>query len=369
MTNVDRVRDQILQRLTNAVSLGDGVLRGTRVYQDNVFATTYVDLSDDIVERSRDLARFQERLLGESFFEGEGTQRWNSYLYLWAGPRSTRDADFQEAKSRIERDRHYARKFVLTEEDLLSRIDDISRSRPTTVVSQNPVTVWSGHLRQSCLEILLEQRPRAQMIRQIESGEAFVMATSPTHTENYRKNDPLGSGMLRALRVSSFRSRCLSGPFIFGDINLITGPNGSGKTSLLELIEALYCGRIRRDPSATCIGITATLEMPDGKPKEVTGATDAATIKARNRAWYGRSDHLASMISEGFTRFNFLDTDAAFRLANDTKVEKIQDDLSRLLVGSEASALWGYLAKLYDDVSTSLRFQDQRLAPLNRQKD
>ncbi|MGH9421469.1 MAG: ABC-three component system middle component 1, partial [Thermoanaerobaculia bacterium] len=108
---------------------------------------------------SRNLAKFQEELLGESFFEGEGNQRWNSYLYFWAGPKSTKDADFQVAKAKIEHDRHYARKFVLTEEDLLNRIDDISRSRPKTVVSDDALTKWSDQIRQSSLGIVLEQKP------------------------------------------------------------------------------------------------------------------------------------------------------------------------------------------------------------------
>lgn len=369
MANVDVVREKVLKKLAHAIDLGNGVLRGDRRFHDKTFATAYVDLSDNIVERSHNLAKFQEDLLGESFFDGEGNQRWNSYLYFWAGPRSTEDAKFQEAKSRIERDRHYARKFVLTEEDLLNRIDDISQSRPKTVVSDDALTKWADQLRQASLEVVLEQKPRTQLLKQVESGEAFATATTAAFKAPSKTPDPLGTGILRGLQVTNFRSSCCNGPFTFGDVNLIVGQNGSGKTSLLELIEALYSGRIRRDPSATFSGIQAKLEMPDGTIKDVTGTTVAATIKARNLAWYGRSDHLASMISEGFTRFNFLDTDAAFRLSSETNVEKIEDDLSRLLVGPETSTLWAYLTKLHADVANSLRFLDERLPSLKKQTE
>lgn len=369
MADVAAVREKVLKRLAHAVDLGNGVVRGDRKHQDKTFATAYVDLSDDIVERSRNLDQFQEGLLGESFFEGEGNQRWNSYLYFWAGPKSTEDAAFQEAKSRIESDRHYARKFVLTEDDLLNRIDDISRSRPRTVVSDDAHARWSEQLRQSSLDIVLEQKPRAQLLRLIESGEAFTKASFASPRARPKTVDPLGIGILRSLKVASFRAGYGSGPFQFGDVNLIVGPNGSGKTSLLELIEALYCGRVRRDPDATFAGIQAKLEMPDGTIKAVKGTTETATIKARNLAWYGRSDHHASMISEGFTRFNFLDTDAAFRLSNETNVERIKDDLSRLLVGPETSTLWTYLIKVHDDVAASLRWIDERLSSLNKQTE
>jgi chromosome segregation protein len=369
MANADVVREKVLNKLAHAIDLGNGVLRGDRRFHDKTFATAYVDLSDNIVERSRNLVKFQEGLLGESFFDGEGNQRWNSYLYFWAGPRSLEDAQFQEAKSRIERDRHYARKFVLTEEDLLNRIEDISRSRPKTVVSDDALTKWSDQLRQTSLDIVLEQKPRTQLLKQIESGEAFASATVAVSKAPSMATDLLGTGLLRGLQVASFRAGGCNGPFSFGDVNLIVGQNGSGKTSLLELIEALYCGRIRRDPSATFSGIQAKLEMPDGTIKEVKGTTVAATIKARNLAWYGRPDHHASTISEGFTRFNFLDTDAAFRLSNETNVGKIQDDLSRLLVGPETSALWAYLTKLHDDVANSLRSLDERLPSLKKQTE
>jgi exonuclease SbcC len=369
MPNVDVVREKVLKKLEHAIDLGNGVLRGDRRFHDKTFATAYVDLSDNIVERSRNLVKFQEGLLGESFFDGDGNQRWNSYLYFWAGPRSMEDAQFQEAKSRIERDRHYARKFVLTEEDLLNRIDDISRSRPKTLVSDDALTKWTDQLRQSSLDIVLEQKPRTQLLKQIESGEAFAPATIAVARASSKAPDPLETGLLRGLQVANFRTGGCNGPFSFGDVNLIVGQNGSGKTSLLELIEALYCGRIRRDPSATFSGIQAKLEMPDGTIKDVKGTTVATTIKARNLAWYGRSDHRAGTISEGFTRFNFLDTDAAFRLSNETNMEKIEDDLSRLLVGPETSALWAYITKFHDDVANSLRSLDERLPFLKKQTE
>lgn len=369
MANVDVVREQVLRKLAHVMDLGNGVLRGDRRFRDKTFATAYVDLSDNIVERSRNLAKFQEDLLGESFFDGEGNQRWNSYLYFWAGPRSTEDAEFQEAKSRIERDRHYARKFVLTEEDLLSRIDDISQSRPQTAVSDDALTKWSDQLREASLGVVIEQKPRTQLLKQIESGEAFSTAIIAASTAPSTEPDSLKTAVLRGLQVTNFRSGRCSGPFCFGDVNLIVGQNGSGKTSLLELIEALYCGRIRRDPSGTFSGIQAKLEMPDGTIKDVKGTTVAATIKARNLAWYGRSDYLSNTISEGFTRFNFLDTDAAFRLSSESNVENIEEDLSRLLVGPETSKLWAYLTKLHDDVANSLRSLDERLPSLKKQTE
>jgi exonuclease SbcC len=368
MTNVDAIREQVHSKLLHVVDLGNGVLRGERRYNDRKFASAYVDLSDDIIARSQNLSIFQEGLLGKDFFEGDGDQRWNSYLYFWAGPRSKAQAGFSEAKSRIERDRHFARKFVLAEDDLLSRIDDLSESRPKTVISDDVRSKWSDHLQLASLGSVLEQKPRAQMVRLIESGDAFAATAVPSQALA-KSIDPLGAGVLQSLRVGKFRATTCDSEYIFGDVNLIVGQNGSGKTSMLELIEALYCGRVSRDPDATFSGIQAKVRMPDGRIEDVKGSTSTTTIKARNLAWYGRSDFQASMISGGFTRFNFLDTDAAFRLSSEKDPEKIKDDLSRLLVGPETSALWTYLTKLHEDAVATLRSLDERLPALVKQTE
>lgn len=148
---------------------------------------------------------------------------------------------------------------------------------------------------------------------------------------------------------------------MFGDVNLIVGANGTGKTSLLEAIEVLYCGRVRRDPEAAFQNIVGEVENERGGLETVKATTTTATLKARNTTWYGRTDMQANAISQGFTRFNFLDTDAAFRLSSEDSNEQIKHDLGRLLVGPETSKLWTYLSKLADEVGGRLKSLDDRL--------
>src|SRR6185503_19766788 len=128
--------------------------------------------------------------------------------------------------------------------------------------------------------------------------------------------DALQIGHLKVLSVGSFRPIHNGQSFKFSDVNLIFGVNGSGKTCLLEAIEACYCGRVRRDASAPISGFTGEVQLPDGSLTKLDGTTDVPTLKARNFALYGRPDPQSSAISQGFSRFNFLDTDAAFRLSS-----------------------------------------------------
>lgn len=370
MVDTATVRRTIAEKLTRVEDLGNGVLRGERAYQGKTFATAYIDLSDDVVERADDLAKFQERLLGNEFFKADGDQRWNSYLYFWAGPNSRNHKNFSRAKARIEGDRHFARKFVLTEEDLLGRLDDVTARAPSALVATDASVQWEELIRAAALSVLLEKRPRTQLIELIGSGEAFVAEASPVaRAAPAPFAEPLSTGLLRRFHVGTFRSTISDIDFQFGDVNLIFGQNGAGKTSLLESIEALYCGRVRRDPDATFDDIEAEVVTPSGASVTVKSTTVAATIKARNLAWYGRSNQQSGAITQAFTRFNFLDTDAAFRLSSDTTPDQIKKDLSLLLVGAETSALWTDLSKLRDDAMAKRTSVNERIPSLLKQTE
>lgn len=362
MENIEAVRTFIRKHFQHVTDLGGGVLRGERIYADKPFALAYIDLSDSVVERSKNLTAFQEKLLGADFFSPSGDLRWNSYLYFLAGPKSKSSSEFSEAKSRIEGDRHFARKFVLDEESLARRLCEIPSATDLAPAEFKDIGgAWSELFRSASLSSLLEQRHRTTTLELIATGNAFrAEAASATPTLSIEK-DELATGLLRKLTIGTFRRLHRNRTFDFGDVNLIVGANGTGKTSLLEAIEVLYCGRVRRDPDARFKGIIAQVEDENGVLRPVTATTNVGVLKARNLAWYRRSDFQASALSQGFTRFNFLDTDAAFRLSSDNSKEQIREDLGRLLVGAETSKLWNYLSKLTDEVGSRLKALDDRL--------
>lgn len=362
MTSIQSVREVINMHFQHVKDLGDGILRGERQHEGKAYAIAYIDLSDDIVERSRKLKGFQEGLLGSDFFSSDNDLRWNSYLFFWAGPRSTASKDFRSAKSEIESDRDFARKFVLDENDLKRRLGKKTVPSPRTSEGEADAgNTWAELLRTDSLATLMEQRPRTAALELIESGEAFKAEATRPSNATIVVRDALGNGFLRRLEIGQFRRAKKDRTFEFGDVNLIVGPNGTGKTSLLEAIEVLYCGRVRRDPDASFANILGVVEGTGGElvPFEATTAT--ATLKARNMAWYGRTDVQAMAISQGFTRFNFLDTDAAFRLSSEQNKDQIQLDLAQLLVGPETSRLWTYLSKLKDDVGARLKSITEQL--------
>lgn len=361
MTTIETVRAAFRSHFQHVVEMGNGVVRGERQHNGKPYAVAYVDLSDEVVERAHELQSYQEHLIGADFFSSDNDLRWNSYLFFWAGPKSAASEEFQQAKRLIESDRHFARKFVLNEDDLERRLGRKPQVVTTTATQQGDAGLaWAALLRADSLALLLEQRPRTTTLELIEAGEAFKEDVSTPAPTKATAMDALANGMLRKLSIHQFRRVHQHKEFHFGDVNLITAPNGMGKTSLLEAIEALYCGRVRRDPEAVFDGISGEIEAPDGRRHAVELTKVPATLKARNMAWYGRTDVQAQAISQGFTRFNFLDTDAAFRLSSEQDPEQIQLDLGRLIVGPDTTRLWTFLSKLKEDVNTRLKALEEQ---------
>jgi DNA repair protein SbcC/Rad50 len=370
MENLDPLREIVYRNFQHVEELGNDILRGERLYADKPFAVAYIDLSDSIIERSQDLSQFQEKLIGADFFSSDDDLRWNNYLYFVAGPKSLARDGFAVAKARIESDRHFARKFVLSAKDLSARLSDgpaIDVADPTK--SADAASTWAALLRGASLGIVLEQKPRTTTLELIANGNAFRAESSTQPQAIERRPDPLSTGQLRKITIGDFRPIIRDRSFEFRDVNLIYGPNGVGKTSLLEAVEALYCGRIRRDPDALYGEIEGEVSAASGGVTEIHAITTPAALKARNLIWYGRSDPQSSAISQGFTRFNFLDTDAAFRLSFESDPEKIKLDFGRLLVGPETAKLWTHLFKLEREVAQKLEALDERLPSLRAQVD
>jgi DNA repair exonuclease SbcCD ATPase subunit len=157
---------------------------------------------------------------------------------------------------------------------------------------------------------------------------------------------------LRSIQLTKFRSFPIQRTFDFGRINLIVGVNGSGKTSLLEAIELLYCGRNKRNPDAAD-DYTLRAEYTDGSKEVATRARAQRIFRDRNLTWYGQAEVKTNNLFMSFGQFNFLDTDAAVGLSESAAT--LEDDLSKLLIGPQASKIWREIERIHDAITAKLK--------------
>ncbi|MGZ3240054.1 MAG: AAA family ATPase [Burkholderiaceae bacterium] len=364
MNTLISARDTVKHHFANIQEIDEQVIRGEKRYKDKCYAVVYVDLLDDVTKRANDLEEFQERILGNDFFRAAEQLRWNNYLYIVAGPKSVNQEGFAAAKVLIEANKEYARKCVVSLDELEvifaeSKLFD-AKNLPN---SMDVVAEWATSLAKAGLDSLIDKpTPRTSVIERIGAKTAARISTPTKQKELTTVDAQLNISHLRLLDITNFRPIHDGRVIPFGSVNLIVGPNGSGKTSLLEAIEYLYCGFNRR--AAASIGniVKGTFcNLQTSKTFTAQSTSDTSRIKARCSAWYRRNEHHANRIIEGFTRYNFLDTDAAYRLSTELKPEDISKDLSKLLIGEEASILWEYLEKITSDLDSAWALADERL--------
>lgn len=351
MQVLESARKKVAGLLGGIEQIDDAVLRGERRYDDKTFAVAYVDFADDVVGRAKGLRAFQERILGDGYFSSPGDLRWNKYIYIVAGPHSQQQEGFQKAKSAIEADEEYARKRVVSEDELESVLGASHYFTADGNVQEFDIVAEWGHmLAAAALDAVLDRPTRTALVEQIGAGEARRAATSRNALTLHPSDAPLRSSWLEKLRIEKFRPiHDGKMPFEFGQVTLITGPNGTGKTSLLEAIEFFYCGQNRRHGNSSN-KVFGTLY---GSKSEMASTTDSNRLRARCLKWYNREERTAIGVINGFDRYNFLDTDAAYRVTSELDPEALPEDLSRLIVGPEASQIWAYIGKLTPEVETA----------------
>jgi chromosome segregation protein len=354
MLEMQAAREALTHFLVGLHDVDDSVVRGEKKLGDQTYAVAYVDFADEVVERSLHLRDFQERILADDFFDAPGDLRWNKYLYFVAGPNSKANPQFTAAKAAIEADKDYARKRVISQDDLESLLGGPKLFEAAEHGSTYDVlTDWRQRLSAAGLELLLDApTPRTTVVEKIAQRAAGAASTGkPRVTELSATDTPLATAKLLRLDVVAFRPVHNGKGYDFGDVTLLVGANGSGKTSLLEAIEYFYCGNNRRSTAARPVRLKGRL-LPSagGSTVELSSTEDGPRIKARNLTWYNRKEHNVADIVDSFSLYNFLDTDAAYRLSGNLKPDDITTELSRLLVGSSAATTFDYLQKLRADL-------------------
>ena len=320
--------------------VGDAVFRGVDLYHERPFAIRYFDLSDSLLSAADDLHKYQDGLLGSSYFDAESKAdlRWNHYLYFVTAALGEDNA-FVRAKATVEADREYARKLVVTEAELDRVLEEphfgaeSPEGLPVDVLS-----VWADMLDRKDLGFIVdESRQVPEVVRHIANGDRVPLVRPPATPELDPEEEAVVRDRLANIEIRGFRSYPVQRSFEFGAVNLILGVNGVGKTSLLEAIEYLFCGKTKREGSIAA-GTSVSGLFAESELTLVTrSTTPARRLRARHLVWYGKTELRTSKLQDSFSNFNFLDTDAAVRLSVETSRERIMDDLAQLLVGAEAS--------------------------------
>lgn len=355
MINHAQLSEKLIKHYGSVVEVRPNIFRASEKFGDREFAIRYFDLTNKLLDVSLNLNEYQEDLMAETLFGAEisADLRWNHYLYIIANTEATGTAEFFKAKSVLEADKSYARKKVITEQDLnvlLSNVEHTSSAVPADIATQ-----WLNKLEDSNLSFVLDDSVTApEAVRLIKAGNVGAMVQKPNSQSLSEAEKDAGNKFLKTLHIDCFRKFPSVRSYDFSHVNLIVGRNGVGKTSLLEAIEFLYCGHNRRSGENSALAkVTGTFWDSNFTLKSTTSAS---SLRARNSKWYSKVDLKKVTLSDSFSKFNFLDTDAAVELSsNNDSEERLKKDVARLLLGPEVEKLADKLSRVSEKLLESIR--------------
>lgn len=356
--SISKLRERVAARFPDVEQVDDSIIRFTRKAGEAPFAVYYFDVAEDLPRTQEMLTKYQDRVVGSNYFEGAKSLQWSNYLYFVTSADRLASSQVRQAKDLIERDRSYARKFVISEDEL-----DFVLVPPTVVSADatprtNVLSVWIDYLVKAGLDrAILSNDDLPTRLALIESSSSKPSAVKQTPQ---RRTEVKAVPFIRSLQLKEFREFPLLRNFRFGAVNLIFGANGTGKTSLLEAIELFYCGRNNRNPGLP-LRYELIAVLADDRTEKATNNRGLQLFRDRNLAWYGQAEVKTSNLYQSFAQFNFLDTDAAVSLSESTS--HMEEDLSKLLVGPDASKTWRDIERVHDAVVGRLR----ELRPLELQ--
>nr|WP_315422402.1 hypothetical protein [uncultured Pedobacter sp.] len=331
--------------------LSESVFVCERTTEGKVYQKFFFDISDNFL--SYDLDSYLKQYVSTFYFKNNNELQWNFYI-VFITDQKIEDKD----RLIIEENMDYARKFIIHTSEInpwLNRMY-LTESNSKSTSTSGLGDIWKSALKENKLDcIFLEEVKIADGVVGIIDGKYIREKASPKRNKNFKESD-LNLKQLEWLNPVKYRDYPkFDEPFVFKKINLIDGANGHGKTSLLEAIELLITGENHRiGESDNGYHIEAKFSG-DNVPRKFK--KDSQLFRERDRIWYNGMDKLrGSDLASHFNKFNFYNTDAAFRLTINKNEKEIEDAFRDIALGDEVN----FLRKQISSYQTKLEVE-QRL--------
>ncbi|SDE47304.1 DNA repair exonuclease SbcCD ATPase subunit [Paenibacillus sp. UNCCL117] len=200
-----------------------------------------------IAESSDQFRRFEEEVISPFYFRLKGDWSWNLYIVFAVTDMAGLTA---EKLSLIQRGKRYGKKLVIPEGQLASHLPaaKIPGGLGGTAAG-HPLLDWQRQLAAEGLLFCLDNF-RSQPVKHYVSTAAEPEPLPPEPAAAEQVPVPRPVGPIASLEFGSqFRPHVLADvpPLSFARVNLLAGPNGMGKTSVLESIELAFTGSIQRN--------------------------------------------------------------------------------------------------------------------------
>jgi hypothetical protein len=220
--------------------VGPDIIRAERRHKGLPFGIYYFDFSQSVARPEFNLAAFVQQRIATDFYKHEGSMQWNYYLTFVLESATYRSLSTSRIAA-IESDRTFARKRVRDADMLKVELETpLSATLHATKLTQDIASRWVKALGDVGLAGIAD--PSANYAPTIRHYLERTNPPSQAKAVAMPEGDTEKGQFLQRLELGNFRLRPFQRDFSFGRVNLIRGPNATGKTSLLEAIELCVCG-------------------------------------------------------------------------------------------------------------------------------
>lgn len=306
---------------------------------------------------------FEEVVLAPSYYRLKGDLGWNLYLCIILEDSVLRETNTQKLVH-IERGKKYGKKMILGWGEISERLP---AAKIPSKISQkqvvDPLDAWMSVLSPLGLEFCLNEYSEAKFEEYLNNSNRIHHSFLPLIPDRHYI-DQRPSGPIISLRFGElFRPHILDKDteINFAKVNLLHGPNGMGKTSILEGIEMSYTGQIQRNLMAK----ETTDEKWDGvlsfeEDSNFNGTPDDRERKIREVFYYKHqvSTRARSQLNRLFHQYNYFSSEAVHQfLFNHDAKSDYRSDFARIIFGEQLART----EKNWDRLRDEFRKQKNRL--------
>jgi len=348
--NKEVVKDIVSSKLKDITFMENSdLLIGRFVLDKLALGTYFIDYGDSGFPL--DIRDYQEKYISSEYYKTPGYLQWNYYLIF------LREKYDEEAKQRIEKDGIYTRKFVFTPDEFNDYFD---YQHSEQAVDSDIITIWKEKLRQVNLDEVYSDAPYTQAIPRFLSND--VIKDIAGDYNEVERSESLIIDEISSIKLNdTYRKYPLKREFNLGKVNLVTGVNGSGKTSFLESIELMITGKSNRDPFFNeeygCIEAQYNKESYD-----IYTPGDNAKYRERDKYWYSSAYKSGNELFRAFNKYNFYDSDAAYSLSHDSNVKDLTTYLSSIALGAEFNRIQDRLRGFKERLEKEHRIREKGIS-------
>jgi energy-coupling factor transporter ATP-binding protein EcfA2 len=305
--------------------------------------------SDDFVETFLDqdkYASFESDILSPFFYDVDGDLGWNLYLVCVISEYPNLNKAEVVA---FEKNDKYVRKLVVDESKFTNMIP-IGRviSGNKEISDIDPSNDWVESLSYYGMEFCLDDY-QARKLECYINGKPVASISTDNNLNESPSNNSNELQIKKVLMNEDYRKHCygVDSNIEFGKVNLLSGANGSGKTSLLEAIELVMTGEIRKKSKSEKnhalveqdINSNIQLIMNDGTTMRIP--TTAAKRKEQESKLYqnrtGKRDR--DKLNNVFHRYNYFTFEEVFAFCYMGDQPDYKQEFSKVIFGEDIQIL------------------------------